>query len=98
VELHSCQTLTPETENSTHYFFQQGHRVGKGDSELADSMFQMLIRAFDEDKDMIGAQSAALANAPDFKMFPLHLDSALVRFRRLVEAEAKRESSRETSN
>ncbi len=91
VELHSCQTLTPETENSTHYFFQQGHRVGQGDSELAGAMFQTLIRAFEEDKDMIGAQSAALADAPDFKMFPLHLDSALVRFRRLVEREIAKE-------
>jgi hypothetical protein len=26
VELHSCQTLTPETETTTHYFFQQSHR------------------------------------------------------------------------
>jgi phenylpropionate dioxygenase-like ring-hydroxylating dioxygenase large terminal subunit len=92
VELHSCQTLTPETENSTHYFFQQGHPTGQGDTELAGAMFQTLIRAFEEDKDMIGAQSAALANAPDFKMFPLHLDGALVRFRRLIEAEAARES------
>lgn len=57
-------------------------------------MFQMLIRAFEEDKDMIGAQSRALANAPDFKMFPLHLDSALTRFRRLIESEAARETGR----
>ena len=88
VELHSCQTLTPETENSTHYFFQQGHRTGQGDSELAGAMHQMLIRAFLEDKDMIGAQSATLAMSPDFKMLPLHLDSALTRFRRLIESEA----------
>ncbi len=93
VELHSCQTLTPETENSTHYFFQQGHRTGEGDSELAGAMFQMLLRAFDEDKDMIGAQSAALANVPDFKMFPLHLDAALMRFRRLVDTEIASETA-----
>ena len=32
VQLHSCQTLTltPETETSTHYFFQQSHRAGEG--------------------------------------------------------------------
>ena len=28
VQLHSCQTLTPETATSTHYFFQQSHRAG----------------------------------------------------------------------
>ena len=30
VQLHSCQTLTPETETTTHYFFQQSHRAGRG--------------------------------------------------------------------
>lgn len=96
VELHSCQTVTPETENSTHYFFQQGHRTGQGDSGLAAAMHQMLIRAFEEDKDIIGAQSASLAQMPDFKMFPLHLDGALTRFRRLIDAEVARESSLST--
>jgi phenylpropionate dioxygenase-like ring-hydroxylating dioxygenase large terminal subunit len=91
VELHSCQTLTPETKNSTHYFFQQGHKTGQGDAELAEAMYQMLIRAFEEDKDMIGAQSTRLAQAPDFQMLPLHLDGALTKYRRLVESEAVRE-------
>jgi phenylpropionate dioxygenase-like ring-hydroxylating dioxygenase large terminal subunit len=91
VELHSCQTVTPETENSTHYFFQQGHKTGQGDSDLAMAMYDTLVRAFHEDKDMIGAQSASLALAPDFKMLPLHLDGALTRFRKLIESEIARE-------
>ena len=93
VELHSCQTVTPETENSTHYFFQQGHKTGQGDGTLAQAMHEILIKAFHEDKDMIGAQSACLALAPDFEMLPLHLDGALTRFRRLIESEIARERS-----
>ena len=93
VELHSCQTLTPETETSTHYFFQQGARTGKGDSTLAASMYEMLIRAFNEDKDMIGAQFANLARAPGFEMTPLHFDGALTRFRRLIESEIAKEKA-----
>ena len=93
VELHSCQTVTPETATSTHYFFQQGHRTGQGDSTLAASMYEMLIRAFHEDKDMISAQAASLAQKPDFEMFPLHLDGALMRFRRLITAEIAREQA-----
>jgi phenylpropionate dioxygenase-like ring-hydroxylating dioxygenase large terminal subunit len=93
VELHSCQTVTPETENSTHYFFQQGHKTGQGDDTLAQAMHETLIRAFHEDKDMIGAQSASLALAPNFEMLPLHLDGALTRFRRLIESEMARERS-----
>jgi vanillate O-demethylase monooxygenase subunit len=30
VRLHSCQTVTPETETTTHYFFQQSRRVEEG--------------------------------------------------------------------
>ena len=93
MELHSCQTVTPETATSTHYFFQQGHRTGQGDSTLAASMHEMLIRAFHEDKDMISAQAASLAQKPDFEMFPLHLDGALMRFRRLITAEIAREQA-----
>ena len=91
VELHSCQTVTPETENSTHYFFQQGHKTGQGDDTLAQAMHEILIKAFHEDKDMIGAQSDCLALAPDFEMLPLHLDGALIRFRRMIESEIARE-------
>jgi vanillate O-demethylase monooxygenase subunit len=54
-------------------------------------MHETLIRAFHEDKDMIGAQSASLAMAPDFQMLPLHLDGALTRFRRLIESEIAKE-------
>ncbi len=93
VELHSCQTLTPETEHSTHYFFQQSHRSGMGDAELAASMHAMLVRAFDEDKDIISAQAQSLAMAPDFQMLPLHLDRALQQFRQLLAREIAAEHS-----
>lgn len=91
VELHSCQTVTPETEHSTHYFFQQGHKTGQGDEGLAQTMFDTLVRAFHEDKDIIGAQSACLAAAPEFEMLPLHLDGALTRFRQLIQSEMAKE-------
>ncbi len=93
VELHSCQTLTPETEHSTHYFFQQSHRSHQGDSELAQSMFDMLIRAFNEDRDIISAQEKILHMQNDFDMLPLHLDGALLRYRKLIEREAAAEKS-----
>ena len=31
VRLHSCQTLTPETETTTHYFFQQSYLAAQDD-------------------------------------------------------------------
>ena len=50
VQLHSCQTLTPETETTTHYFFQQSHRAGEGDERIVQSIYDSLVGAFKEDR------------------------------------------------
>ena len=36
VQLHSCQTLTPETETTTHYFFQQSCLVAQDDGTITE--------------------------------------------------------------
>ena len=103
VQLHSCQTLTPETETSTHYFFQQSHYLrkegGGGLDEataaaVTDSIFNSLLGAFNEDRDMIRAQHAVIQLNPDAPMLPLAMDSALIQFRRLVQARQEREAQR----
>jgi phenylpropionate dioxygenase-like ring-hydroxylating dioxygenase large terminal subunit len=91
VQLHSCQTLTPETATSTHYFFQQSHRAGEGDERIVQSIYDSLVTAFNEDRDMIGAQARNIAASPGVKMLPLAMDSALVQFRRLIDAEVATE-------
>jgi vanillate O-demethylase monooxygenase subunit len=93
VRLHSCQTLTPETETTTHYFFQQSHPVGQGDDSLTEGIYDSLVTAFNEDRDMITAQHRNILRNPQAPMLPLAMDGALVQFRRLlqqqVEAEAR---------
>ena len=84
VRLHSCQTLTPETETSTHYFFQQSHPADQGDASLTEGIYASLIAAFNEDRDMITAQHQSILRNPDAPMLPLAMDSALTQFRRLL--------------
>lgn len=86
VQLHSCQTLTPETETTTHYFFQQSHRRGHGDATMTQSIYDSLQGAFNEDRDMITAQHRNLQFSPDAPMLPLAMDAALLQFRRLLAA------------
>ena len=86
VQLHSCQTLTPETATTTHYFFQQSHRAGEGDERIVQSIYDSLVDAFEEDRTMITAQAQNIARSPGARMIPLAMDSALVRFRRLIDA------------
>ena len=85
VRLHSCQTLTPETETTTHYFFQQSHPVDEGDDTVTESIYNSLLGAFNEDRDMITAQHHNIALDPNRPMLPLAMDAALLQFRRLLE-------------
>jgi phenylpropionate dioxygenase-like ring-hydroxylating dioxygenase large terminal subunit len=85
VLLHSCQTLTPETDGTTHYFFQQSHRADAGDASVTEGIYRSLIAAFNEDRDMITAQYGAIRRDPSAAMLPLGIDAALVRYRRLLE-------------
>jgi hypothetical protein len=82
VRLHSCQTVTPETDTTTHYFFQQSRRVEDGDRSMSEALYRSLLTAFGEDRDMITAQAQAIAADPEAPMLPL--DAAVARFRRLV--------------
>ncbi|HTT11752.1 MAG TPA: aromatic ring-hydroxylating dioxygenase subunit alpha [Burkholderiaceae bacterium] len=84
VRLHSCQTLTPETESTTHYFFQQSHLVAQGDASIAQIIYDALVVAFHEDREMITAQARNIALDPQAPMVPLAMDAALAQFRRLV--------------
>jgi phenylpropionate dioxygenase-like ring-hydroxylating dioxygenase large terminal subunit len=88
VRLHSCQTLTPETENSTHYFFQQSHQSDLGDESVTQSIYDSLIQAFEEDRNMVTAQHKNMQSPSQRPMLPLHFDAALVQFRKMV-SEAK---------
>lgn len=95
VQLHSCQTLTPETESSTHYFFQQSHQAGALGEEAAQAMteaiYDSLVQAFNEDRDMITAQYRNILRNPAAPMLPLAMDAALIQFRRLLAKRARLE-------
>jgi phenylpropionate dioxygenase-like ring-hydroxylating dioxygenase large terminal subunit len=84
VRLHSCQTVTPETETSTHYFFQQSRRVEDGDHSIAEALYRSLVVAFEEDRAMITAQAQSIEDDPAAPMMLLAMDAAVVRFRKLV--------------
>ncbi len=84
VRLHSCQTLTPETETTTHYFFQQSHPIGSGDGTVAESIYNSVVAAFHEDKDMITAQFRNIQASPSRDMLPMHFDSALLQYRKFL--------------
>ncbi len=94
VQLHSCQTLTPESESSTHYFFQQSHRADQGDAVMTQTIFEQLLVAFNEDRDMITAQARNIELTPNIPMLPLAMDAALLHIRRLIDQALAAERAR----
>jgi vanillate O-demethylase monooxygenase subunit len=57
----------------------------QGGMSLADKVYDSLVQAFNEDRDMITAQARIIAMKPEVPMLPLAMDSALIQFRRLVD-------------
>ena len=84
LQFHSCQALTPETERSTHYFFMQAHKFRLDDATVTESIFQSLCAAFEEDRQIILAQSRMLDATPHGQMNPIAADRALMQYRRLL--------------
>lgn len=84
VEFRGCQALTPERDNSTHYFFAHPHNFAIDRQDVTDSIHQSVIEAFDEDKEIIQSQQAMVSLDPEFKMVSLGIDAALSQFRWIV--------------
>ncbi|MBP6763984.1 MAG: aromatic ring-hydroxylating dioxygenase subunit alpha, partial [Rubrivivax sp.] len=93
VRFHSCQALTPETAESTHYFFQESHRAEQGGPDTTQRIFDGLLAAFLEDRQMIGAQWHNMALPTDRPMLPLAMDAALMMFRRKLQTAVDAEAS-----
>ncbi|WP_394782146.1 Rieske 2Fe-2S domain-containing protein [Undibacterium sp.] len=85
VEFRGCQALTPERDNSTHYFFAHPHNFALDRPDVTDSIHQSVITAFAEDREIVEAQQAMVALDPEFKMVNLGIDAALSQFRWIVE-------------
>lgn len=83
----------PETDTTTHYFFQQSRRVDEGDHAVAEALHRALLGAFEEDRAMITAQSLAIDAEPGAPMLLLAMDAAVVRFRRIVAEAVAAETS-----
>ena len=93
LEFRGRQAVTPETENSTHYFFAHPHNFLIDQPEVTRSIMQNIAIAFEEDRGIITAQAKNLALDPGFQMLPMAADLGLAQFRRVVQKLLELESS-----
>lgn len=88
---YSTQAITPETENSAHYWYCQPHNFAVDQPDVTRRVMTAIETAFLEDKSMITAQAEVLARSPNFRMIPIKADEGLTRFRTLVEQRLREE-------
>jgi vanillate O-demethylase monooxygenase subunit len=83
---HSCAGLTPETKDSTHYFFSHAHNFSLDDPAVTDAVYQSVVEGFDEDRRMIEAQAQVVQRDPSRELVGIQSDGPIIRYRRLVAA------------
>ena len=81
LRFHTCQSLTPETEDTTHYFWMNAHGFALDRPEITESLSAQAALAFEEDKRMIQAQQRVVRDHPEARMNSLAADAAVNQIR-----------------
>jgi phenylpropionate dioxygenase-like ring-hydroxylating dioxygenase large terminal subunit len=80
----NCQFFTPETNSSTHFFWNYLHDYDLDDPSIGQSLHDSMVQGFLEDKFIIEAQQVTLDADPTFKMSAIVADAPLAHFRRVL--------------
>jgi len=85
LRVYSAHFMTPETEESTHYFWMILRNFGAGDEAVSADMREQVTFTFNEDKAILEAIQAS-ERAPFVKdRVKIAVDAGSVRLRRLVD-------------
>jgi vanillate O-demethylase monooxygenase subunit len=77
--------ITPETETSCFYFWSAANGYRQNEPAATEQLFGEISRAFDQDKAVIEAQQARLAELGDEGLVNIPADTARIRMRQVVE-------------
>jgi phenylpropionate dioxygenase-like ring-hydroxylating dioxygenase large terminal subunit len=80
----SIQAVTPMTVRKTRYFYSIGNRNSDMKQEEADSIWRIVLEAFNEDLHMIEAQQRVIDEHPGGRMAGIEADRGVVLFRDLM--------------
>jgi vanillate O-demethylase monooxygenase subunit len=83
-EYRNCQFFTPETQGSTHFFWNYLHDYDLDNPTVALSLYHSMVEGFLEDKFIIEGQQEMLDADPGFKMHGIVSDAPLAHFRRIL--------------
>jgi vanillate O-demethylase monooxygenase subunit len=84
-EFRNCQFMTPETERTTHFFWNYLNDFEGADYTISMSLLDSLVEGFMEDKEIIEEQQKMLDADPSFKLVAVASDVALSHFRYIMD-------------
>lgn len=88
IDIPFIHVLTPETQDSTHYFWKMGRCVAKDDQQLSEAIYQGIQTAFEqEDEPMIRAVRSRMHSSDllSHRSVALPMDEASIRARRILQ-------------
>ena len=85
IERWNLNAITPETENTAHYFWYECRNFRIDDEDLTQLFFDQVHEAFLEDLDMIDAQQRVRNRGPAAAPVDINADQAPLQARRVME-------------
>jgi vanillate O-demethylase monooxygenase subunit len=85
VRVYSAHFMTPETEESTHYFWFILRNFGVGDEAVNEDMREQVIMTFNEDKAILEAIQESERAPFITERVKISIDAGTMRLRRVVE-------------
>ena len=84
ITLHTAHFMTPETDNTCHYFWSVGRNYNIGNTQVTDAMNAEFSRIFREDVDIVEAQQHSLDGAPGWQPIDVAADAPVLQARNVL--------------
>jgi vanillate O-demethylase monooxygenase subunit len=85
VERWVLNTMTPETDRTTHYFWASARNYGLDDQALTDEAVAAIAGVFREDEAILAAQQRAIDANPDKQFYNLNIDGGAMWARQMID-------------
>ncbi len=92
IGLHTFNAMTPETANTTHYFWAIAQDRATQEENLTRSIFQDIQKTVQEDVAVFEAQQRSLELKPDARMVAVKSDAGPIAARRIIERQVNAEA------
>lgn len=85
IEMRNLNAITPETENTSHYFWGQAHSWDVKNGKLSDMLLEQIRMAFHEDVAVFEAQQRNLDMIKNPPQLDINADTGVIQARRIID-------------